>query len=70
MKVKELKKYLKNFNENDTVSFSVWMSDGAKYFTPNIPCCEPIKFQDARTNEHIAVVGCNDYCVAHQAYRK
>lgn len=65
----QLKKYLDNFNETDFVTVSIWMRDGAHYFVPNIPACDPIKFTTIE-NYSAAVIGCADFCVAHQVIRK
>ena len=42
MKIKDLKKYLKNFKDNDIVVFGSWFHDGPRYYMPNIPLCKPI----------------------------
>lgn len=68
MKVKELKKYLKNFRDTDTVSVALWASDGQHYFTPHTPCCNPIRFE-SEDGDNIAVIGCADFCLAHQVIR-
>ena len=47
MNVKELKKYLKNFKDADTVVFNLWTGEGEKYFVMNAPVCKPITFQSA-----------------------
>lgn len=66
----QLKTYLENFKETDFVSVSVWMKDGAHYFVPNIPACNPISFKDRDCGNSIAVIGCADFCAAHQVNRK
>lgn len=68
MKVKDLKKYLKNFKDEDIVAVSMWDNKGGHYFVPNIPVCDPIKFKSTH-KENIAVVGCYDYALAYMVDR-
>ena len=56
MLIKDLKEYLKNFDDNTTVAISVWNAKGSEYFAPNIPCCPPIKFK-SEAGEKVAVIG-------------
>jgi len=65
MKIKVLKEYLNNFNEEATVAVSMWDSRGGHTFVPNIPCCDPIKFTTKDTKEDVAVIGCFDYSQAY-----
>ena len=65
MKIKALKEYLNNFNDEDKVAVSMWDSKGGHTFVPNIPVCDPIKFTTTDTKESVAVIGSFDYCLAH-----
>lgn len=68
MRVKDLKKYLKNFDDDATVALSVWNTKGSEYFVPNIPCCDPIKFK-TKTGEKMAVIGHYDDSLAFRVTR-
>ena len=70
MKVKQLKKYLENFDDNDTVIIGSWFADGNHNFLPNIPCCDPIRYKlNVKTaKENFAVIGHFDNCMAHQIF--
>jgi hypothetical protein len=68
MRIKDLKEYIKNFKDDDTVAISTWDNAGAHYYTPNIPCCDPIKFKTAG-KENIAVIGHFDVCLANMVIR-
>jgi hypothetical protein len=68
MNVKALKEYLKNFKDTDTVAIGTWDNNGGHYYTPNIPCCDPIKFV-TKEKEHVVVVGHFDVCLANTIFR-
>lgn len=69
MTIKELKKYLKNFKDSDTVVFNLWTGEGDQYFVMNAPACKPITFQSAGVDGLCAVVGHADDCMAHRVTR-
>jgi hypothetical protein len=65
MRVKDLKEYLRNFEDTDMVSISMWDTKGSHIFLPNIPCCNPIKYRTKDDQQNIAVIGSFDFCQAH-----
>ena len=66
MTVKDLKQYLTQFKDTDTVALSAWFADGARTFLPNLPPA----LVYVHKKQRYAVVGHFDNCLGHQLLAK
>ena len=63
MTIGQMRKYLKNFKDDQQVVVGGWFPDGRRYYMPKAPACPPVSIKSESYGD-VAVIGFFDNCAA------